>query len=207
MAHFHYGPGIFKLDWALSDPIPWRAPETARACTVHLGGTLEEIAASESAAFKGRHCDKPFVLLTQPSLFDPTRAPLSSTGRPQHTAWAYCHIPNGSPRDFTPIIESQVERFAPGFRSTILARHTRGPAQLEAWNPNLVGGDVTGGAMTLSQLLTRPTAHLWHTSNDRIFLCSGSTPPGGAVHGMCGHLAALAALHSLGDAAQRHPIA
>jgi phytoene dehydrogenase-like protein len=199
MRHFHYGPGAFKLDWALSSPIPWTSPDVARAATVHLGGTLAEIAASESSAFSGKICDRPFVLLVQPSLFDPTRAPEG-----KHTAWAYCHIPNGSTTDFTSILEAQVERFAPGFRDCILARHAYSPTSLEAWNPNLVGGDITGGAMTVSQLLTRPTAHLWATSNPQLFLCSASTPPGGGVHGMCGHLAALAALKSLGGPDSRN---
>ncbi|HEY5328927.1 MAG TPA: NAD(P)/FAD-dependent oxidoreductase [Acidobacteriaceae bacterium] len=189
MAHYKYGPGAFKVDWALSEPIPWTATACRRAGTVHLGGSLAEIAASEAAASGGRYCDRPYVLLVQPSLFDPTRAP---SGR--HTAWAYCHTPNGSTADLTQTIEAQVSRFAPGFRDCILARHTLGPRRLEAWNPNLVGGDVSGGEMTITQLLTRPTAHLYRTSNPRLYLCSASTPPGGGVHGMCGHLAALAAL-------------
>jgi phytoene dehydrogenase-like protein len=193
MRHFEYGPGAFKVDWALSEPIPWRAAECARAATVHLGGSLEEIAASEAAAFGGEYCDRPYVLLVQPSLFDASRAPEG-----KHTAWAYCHTPNGSDVDLTEVVERQVERFAPGFGDCILARHTRNSKQLEAWNPNLVGGDISGGAMTISQMVTRPTAHLYRTTNrriyKRIYLCSASTPPGGGVHGMCGHLAALAAL-------------
>jgi phytoene dehydrogenase-like protein len=189
MRHFDYGPGAFKIDWALSEPIPWRAPETLRAGTVHLGGTMAEIAASESAAFKGTRCESPFVLLVQPSLFDSSRAPEG-----KHTAWAYCHVPNGSTEDYTEAIEAQVERFAPGFRDCVLARSVMSPASLEEWNPNLVGGDLTGGAMTMSQMLTRPTAHLYRTSDPHLYLCSASTPPGGAVHGMCGHLAALTAL-------------
>jgi phytoene dehydrogenase-like protein len=189
MRHFNYGPGAFKVDWALAEPIPWRAAECRRAATVHLGGSLAEIARSEAAAFSGRHCDRPYVLLVQPSLFDRTRAP---EGR--HTAWAYCHVPNGSTVDMTEAIERQVERFAPGFRDCVLARHVWHTQQLEAWNPNLVGGDVAGGAMTISQLVTRPTAHLYRTSHSQVYLCSASTPPGGGVHGMCGHLAALAAL-------------
>ena len=139
------------------------------------------------------------MLLVQPSLFDGSRAPEG-----KHTAWAYCHTPHGSTEDLTNVIERQVERFAPGFRDVILARHAFNSASFEAWNPNLVGGDISGGAMTISQLLTRPTAHLYATSNERIFLCSASTPPGGGVHGMCGHLAALAAVQSLGDKEQRH---
>ena len=189
MRHFKQGPGAFKLDWALSAPIPWTAKDCLRAGTVHLGGTLAEIARSESAAYRGQPCDKPFVLLVQPSLFDGSRAP---AGR--HTAWAYCHVPNGSTQDFTAVIEAQVERFAPGFRDCILARRATSARGLEAWNPNLVGGDVSGGSMTVTQLLTRPTAHLWRTSNPRVYLCSSATPPGGGVHGMCGFLAAEAAL-------------
>lgn len=190
MRHFHYGPGAFKMDWALSEPIPWKAAEVRRAATVHLGGTLPEIAAAEAAAFQGKHSDRPFVLLVQPSLFDASRSP---EGR--HTAWAYCHVPNGSDRDCTQEIEAQVERFAPGFRDCVLARSVSSPSRLEAMNPNLVGGDVAGGAMTISQMFTRPTAHLYRTSHPRIYLCSASTPPGGGVHGMCGYLAAMAALH------------
>jgi phytoene dehydrogenase-like protein len=193
MRHFHYGPGAFKVDWALSAPIPWTAADVRRAGTVHVGGSLEEIAACEAAAFAGRHCDQPFVLLVQPSLFDASRAPVID-GQQQHTAWAYCHTPNGSTRDMTPAIEAQVARFAPGFQDCILARSTHNAAQLETWNPNLLGGDISGGAMTLMQQITRPTAHLYRTSNSGIYLCSASTPPGGGVHGMCGHLAALAAL-------------
>jgi phytoene dehydrogenase-like protein len=189
MRHFHYGPGTFKIDWALSDPIPWRSPDCLRAGTVHVGGTMAEIAASESAAFKGRHTDKPFVLVVQQSLFDPTRAPAG-----KHTAWGYCHVPNGSGLDLTDVLESQIERFAPGFRDCILARAVSTSAQLESWNPNLVGGDITGGAMTVSQIFTRPTAHIYRTSHPGLYLCSASTPPGGGVHGMCGYLAAQVAL-------------
>jgi len=189
LAHFKPGPGIFKIDYALSQPIPWRAPECSRAATVHLGGTLDEIARSEHAAFYGKQCDKPFVLLVQPSLFDPARAPQG-----QHTAWAYCHIPTGSTFDMTGVIEQQIARFAPGFQDCVLARRASGPATLAEWNPNLTGGDISGGAMTLSGLIARPTLRLFATSNDRIFLCSSATPPGGGVHGMCGHNAALAAI-------------
>jgi len=193
LRHVKPGPGVYKMDFALSQPIPWRAPECARAATVHLGGSLDEIAASEHAAFYSKHSDKPFALLVQPSLFDPARAPEG-----KHTAWAYCHIPYGSSVDMTEIIERQIARFAPGFRDCVLARHAAGPATLAEWNPNLAGGDLSGGAMTLSGLIARPTLRLYATSNDRIFLCSSSTPPGGGVHGMCGHLAALAALTSNG---------
>ena len=191
--NFRPGPGIFKLDFALSQPIPWRSPACSRAATVHLGGTLAEISHSEHDAFNGRLNDRPYVLLVQPSLFDPTRAPEG-----KHTAWAYCHVPTGSIVDRTPIIEAQIERFAPGFRETILARRASNATALADWNPNLLGGDVSGGAMTLSQLLFRPTARGYRTSNPSVYLCSSSTSPGGGVHGMCGHLAALAALQDLG---------
>jgi phytoene dehydrogenase-like protein len=191
---YRYGPGVFKLDWALAEPIPWRAEECARAATVHLGGTLEEIAASEAAPARGEIVERPYVLLAQQSLFDPTRAP---DGR--HTAWAYCHVPNGSTADMTGRIEAQVERFAPGFRERILARSARGPAELEQDNANCVGGDINGGAATLSQLLTRPVARVspYTTPLPGVFLCSASTPPGGGVHGMCGYHAAQAALRQL----------
>ncbi len=187
LAGYRYGPGVFKLDYALSGPIPWRAPECARAATVHLGGTLEEIAEWE-ARFTGR----PFVLLAQHTLFDPTRAPAG-----QHTAWAYCHVPNGATADYTDAIEAQVERFAPGFRRLILARHTLTPAALEARNPNLVGGDVNGGAANLSQIFFRPTRLLYRTPLPGVYLCSASTPPSGAIHGMCGYHAVQAALSDL----------
>ncbi|MEO6923115.1 MAG: NAD(P)/FAD-dependent oxidoreductase, partial [Bryocella sp.] len=193
LRHFRPGPGMFKLDWALREPIPWKSAACARAATVHLGGTMEEILRSENDAFYGRVNTKPLVLLVQPSLFDATRAPAG-----QHTAWAYCHVPTGFDGDLTDVIEAQVERFAPGFRDVVLARRASGPAALAEWNPNLAGGDVSGGAMTLSQLVFRPTARMYRTSNERLFLCSASTPPGGGVHGMCGHMAALAALRSLG---------
>jgi phytoene dehydrogenase-like protein len=188
---YRYGPGVFKLDWALDGPIPWRAEECARGATVHLGATLEEIAASEVAPARGEIAERPFVLLAQQSLFDPTRAP---AGR--HTAWAYCHVPNGSTVDMTERIEAQVERFAPGFRERILARSARGPAEIERDNANCVGGDINGGAATLSQLLTRPVARVspYTTPLPGVFLCSASTPPGGGVHGMCGYHAARAAL-------------
>ncbi|HLI83479.1 MAG TPA: NAD(P)/FAD-dependent oxidoreductase [Bryobacteraceae bacterium] len=176
LARWRYGPGVFKLDWALDAPIPWRAPECARAATVHLGGTLAEIARWE-AGFTGA----PFVLLAQSSLFDPTRAPQG-----KHTAWAYAHVPNGSTADVTDAIEAQVERFAPGFRARILARHAFSPAALERYNPNLVGGDIVGGTMALNQLFLRPTWRLYGTPLAGVYFCSSSTPPGGAVHGMCG---------------------
>ena len=189
---FQYGPGAFKVDWALSQPIPWKAADCLRAATVHLGGTLEEIAASERAPWRGQAVERPFVLVTQPSLFDPTRAPEG-----QHSAWGYCHVPNAFPGDMTAAIEAQVERFAPGFRDCILARQVTSTAAFEAWNPNLVGGDLSGGAMNLRQLLFRPTSSLYRTPKRGLYLCSASTPPGGGVHGMCGHHAAQAALQDM----------
>ena len=191
---YRYGPGVFKLDWALDGPIPWRAAECARAATVHLGGTLDEIARSERAAWRGEPADAPYVLLAQQSLFDPTRAPAGG-----QTAWAYCHVPNGSPVDMTDRIERQVERFAPGFRDRIVARAAMGPADMERYNPNYVGGDINGGAGDLRQLFTRPVARIspYTTPVDGVFLCSSSTPPGGGVHGMCGYHAAQAALRYL----------
>ena len=197
LRRFLPGAGIFKLDFALSQPIPWRSPECSRAATVHLGGTLPEIARSERDAFYGRLNNNPYVLLVQPSLFDASRAPLASTGQAKHTAWAYCHVPTGSTVDRTDVIENQIERFAPGFRDCILARRASNAEALAAWNPNLLGGDISGGAMTLSQLLFRPTARGYRTSNPGLYLCSSSTSPGGGVHGMCGHLAALSAYRSL----------
>jgi phytoene dehydrogenase-like protein len=184
LEEFRHGQGVFKVDWALEGPIPWRAPECARAATVHLCGTLEEI-----QLWERHHTGRPFVLLAQTSLFDPTRAPAG-----KHTAWAYCHVPNGSPRDMTAAIEDQVERFAPGFRSRILARHSLSPVDLERRNANLVGGDVAGGAIDLRQLVWRPTPSLYRTPRPNVYLCSASTPPGGAVHGMCGYHAVRAAL-------------
>jgi phytoene dehydrogenase-like protein len=191
---FRHGPGAFKLDWALDGPIPWRAEECRRAGTVHLGGTLDEIAHSEWAAWTGRPAERPFVLLVQQTLFDPTRAP---AGR--HTAWAYCHVPNGSTVDMTERIEAQVERFAPGFGELVLARHATGPAQFQGRNRNLVGGDLNGGAMDLGQLFFRPAPRLvpYRTPLRGVYLCSASTPPGGGVHGMCGYWAARAALADL----------
>ena len=190
---FRPGPGIFKLDFALSQPIPWRSPECLRAATVHLGGSLAEISQSEHDAFYGRLNDRPFVLVVQPSLFDATRAPEG-----KHTAWAYCHVPTGSIVDRASVIEAQIARYAPGFQDCILARRASNAVALAEWNPNLLGGDISGGAMTLSQLLFRPTSHGYRTSNPSVYLCSSSTPPGGGVHGMCGHLAALAAYRDLG---------
>ncbi len=187
LERFRYGMGTFKVDWALHGPIPWRAEACRRAGTVHVGGTLDEISASERAAWEGRIVDRPFVLVTQPSLFDPTRAPAG-----QHTAWGYCHIPHGSTANMTERIEAQIERFAPGFRDVILARHTMGPADLERHNPNYVGGDIGGGVNDLWQLFTRPVRRLnpYRTPVPGLFLCSASTPPGGGVHGLCGYFAA-----------------
>ena len=191
---YRHGPGIFKLDWALRGPIPWTASECRGAATVHLGGTLDELAASESAACNGRLCERPFVLVAQQSVFDPTRAPAG-----QHTGWAYCHVPHASTTDMTPYIEQQVERFAPGFRELVLARRSMATADVERHNPNMIGGDIAGGANDLWQSLFRPTWR-WNpytTPDPRLFLCSSSTPPGGGVHGMCGYWAAQAALRRI----------
>jgi phytoene dehydrogenase-like protein len=193
LSRYRYGPGAFKMDWALSEPIPWRAPDCLRAGTVHVGGTLDEIAWGEREAAEGEVVSRPFVLVAQPTLFDPSRAPAG-----QHIAWAYCHVPNKSDADMTAAIEAQIERFAPGFRQRILARHVLSPAGLERWNANLVGGDIVGGAQDLRQLLIRPTRRLYRTPLDNVYLCSSSTPPGGGVHGMCGYWAAHAALADAG---------
>lgn len=191
LAKFEYGPAVFKVDWALRDPIPWKSAQCREAGTVHIGGTLDEIALSERDPWQNKHSERPFVLLAQPSLFDPSRAPAGS-----HTAWAYCHVPNGSQTEMTGRIEAQVERFAPGFQQLILARSTKLPAQLEQENPNLIGGSITGGANSLRQLLFRPTSSLYQIPLPGMFLCSASTPPGGGVHGMCGYHAATRALQS-----------
>jgi phytoene dehydrogenase-like protein len=187
LSRYRYGPGAFKLDWALSGPVPWRNPLCAQASTVHVGGTLDEVAAAEHAAWHGDHHSRPFVMLTQQSLFDPTRAPQG-----KHTGYAYCHVPAGSTVDMTSAIEGQIERFAPGFRDLILARHTTTPADFERGNANYVGGAITGGAADITQLFTRPVARFdpYTTPNPKLFLCSASTPPGGGVHGMCGYHAA-----------------
>lgn len=194
LERFRYGPGIVKLDWALDGPIPWRSPEVADAGTVHLGGTLEEIVAAEADVERGRHPDRPFVLLVQATRFDPTRAP---EGR--HTGWAYCHVPNGSTVDMTERIEAQVERFAPGFRDRILARSVRLPADMEAHDANYLGGDINGGMQDWRQLFTRPVARWdpYATPDPGLFLGSSSTPPGGGVHGMSGHWAARSALRGV----------
>jgi phytoene dehydrogenase-like protein len=189
---FKYGPGAFKVDYALSQPVPWSAAECRRAITVHVGGTFEEIAAAEDAVAQGRTADLPFVLVAQPSLFDATRAPAG-----KHVLWAYCHVPNGSGVDMLERIEAQIERFAPGFRECVLARHVSAPAQLEAMDANLVGGDIVGGAIGVRQLLFRPTMRGYSTGVRGLYLCSASTPPGGGVHGMCGYHAASFALRQM----------
>jgi phytoene dehydrogenase-like protein len=196
LARFPYGPGAFKVDWALSEPIPWKARECLDAATVHVGGTLEEIAVAESLPWMDACAEKPFVLVTQPSVIDDSRAP---TGH--HTAWGYCHVPNGSTVDMTERIEAQVERFAPGFRDVILARSVRTPADIARENPNLVGGDVGGGSNELMNLFLRPTWRRYRTPREDVFLCSASTPPGGGIHGMCGYHAAIAAF---GEAGGKH---
>jgi len=194
LSRYRYGPGVFKMDWALNAPVPWRAPECGRAGTLHLGGSLAEIAAGERASWEGRHSERPYVLVTQPSLFDPTRAP-----RGKHTLWAYCHVPNGSTVDMRPVLERQIERYAPGFRDCIDDVHVMSPADLERSNANLVGGDLGGGAGDLLQLYARPVARLnpYRTSIDNVFLCSSSTPPGVGVHGMSGYHAARAAMKAI----------
>jgi phytoene dehydrogenase-like protein len=188
---FQHGPGVFKVDWALSGPIPWRNSACRQAATVHVGGTFEEVAESEAAAWTNRPSQKPFVLVAQQSLFDARRAPAG-----KHTGWAYCHVPHGYDQDMTAAIESQIERFAPGFRDLILARHGMRPADFQRHNSNMIGGDIGGGANTLRQFIFRPSRR-WNpytTPNPRLFICSSSTPPGGGVHGMCGYWAAQAAL-------------
>jgi len=192
LERYRIGHAVFKIDWALNAPIPWKAKECARAGTVHLGGTLAEIAASEDAPAKGKHAEKPYVLVTQPSLFDSTRAPEG-----KHTAWGYCHVPNGSTFDMTERIENQIERFAPGFRDCIIAKKVSPPAELERHNANLVGGNISGGSNDIRQLFLRPTLSLYSTPAKGLYICSSSTPPGGGVHGMCGYFAARAALRGI----------
>jgi phytoene dehydrogenase-like protein len=191
LERFRYGPGVFKLDLTLDGPIPWTAPACAEAGTVHLGGTLAEIAHSVRAVCRGLPVERPFVVLAQPSRFDATRAPAG-----QQTVWAYCHVPSGSTVDMTAAIEAQIERFAPGFRDRVLARHSMTAAALERYNPNYVGGDITGGVSDWRQLFTRPTRQLmpYRTADRRIYLCSSSTPPGPGVHGLCGYYAAQTVL-------------
>jgi phytoene dehydrogenase-like protein len=192
LANFRKGPGVFKVDYALSSPVPWKAAACARAATVHLGGTLEEIAAAEAAVRNGQAAERPFVLLAQPSLFDGSRAPAG-----KHTMWAYCHVPNGSTVNMLGKVENQIERFAPGFGDCILARQVSSPADLERMDANLAGGDITGGVLDLRQFLFRPTSRHYATSARNIYICSASTPPGGGVHGMCGYYAAKMALSRL----------
>ncbi|WP_245645851.1 phytoene desaturase family protein [Niabella ginsenosidivorans] len=194
LKRYHYGMGVFKIDWALNGPIPFTAAACRKAATIHIGASYEEIAYAERQAAKGAVASKPFVLLAQQSLFDNTRAPEG-----KQTAWAYCHVPNGSQTDMTAAIENQVERFAPGFRDIILARHTMNTVAMETYNPNYIGGDINGGTIDISQLYTRPALRFppYSTSEKNIYCCSSSTPPGGGVHGMCGYHAARAALKSV----------
>lgn len=191
LERYRYGMGVFKVDWALDDAVPFKAEGARKAGTVHIGGTLKEIAAGEQQIWEGHHPEKPFVLLAQQSLFDNSRAPEG-----KHTAWAYCHVPNGSNKDMTEIIEKQVERFAPGFRERIIGRHTFNTRQLENYNPNYIGGDINGGVIDIGQLFTRPVLRRspYRTSAKSIYICSSSTPPGGGVHGMCGYYSAKRAL-------------
>lgn len=191
---YNYGPGAFKVDWALDGPIPWKDPRCLDASTVHIGGTMEEIAKSERMAWEGKHCDQPYLILCQQSQFDPTRAPAG-----KHTGYAYCHVPHGSTKDMTDAIENQIERFAPGFKELILAKHKTNSANFYQYNPNYFGGAITGGAADISQLFTRPVARLdpYATPNPKLFICSAATPPGGGVHGMCGYWAARSVLSNI----------
>jgi phytoene dehydrogenase-like protein len=193
LGRYRYGPGVFKVDWALNGPIPWKAAGCLRAATIHLGGTLVQIADAERAVWQGKHPEKPYIILVQPTLFDASRAPEG-----KHTAWAYCHVPNGSTFDMTERIEAQIERYAPGFRDCILARHVMPPAAMEQHNANYIGGDINGGVQDMWQFYTRPTLRRvpYSTPAKELYLCSSSTPPGGGVHGMCGYFAARAALDS-----------
>ncbi|SKB36689.1 phytoene desaturase family protein [Daejeonella lutea] len=194
LERYRYGMGVFKIDWALDGPIPFKSTEAREAGTVHLGNTLEEIASNELGTSRGQHVEKPFVLLAQQSLFDSSRAPAG-----KHTALAYCHVPNGSTVDMTAAIENQVERFAPGFKDLILAKHTMNTKEVEAYNPNYIGGDINGGVIDLAQLFTRPALRPspYRTSSKGIYICSSSTPPGGGVHGMCGYHAAKQTLKDI----------
>ncbi len=191
LGRYRYGMGVFKVDWALDGPVPFTAKECSKAATIHLGNTYAEIAASEKTIAQGKHPEKPFVLLAQQSVFDDTRAPDG-----KHTVWGYCHVPNGSTKDMTAAIENQVERFAPGFKDRILAKHAMNTTQMEAYNPNYIGGDINGGIIDIGQLYTRPALRIspYRTSEKGIYICSSSTPPGGGVHGMCGYHAAKTAL-------------
>jgi phytoene dehydrogenase-like protein len=194
LQRYRYGPGVFKVDWALDGPVPFTAPECRDAGTIHIGNTLEEIARSEAAAASGHHAERPFVLLAQQSLFDPSRAPAG-----KQVAWGYCHVPQNSDVDMTEAIEKQIERFAPGFRDRILARHTMNTAAMEQYNPNYVGGDINGGVIDLGQLFSRPALRFspYRTSARGLYICSSSTPPGGGVHGQCGYHAAKRALKDI----------
>ncbi len=194
LERYKYGPGVFKIDYALSGPIPWLADACKQAGTVHVGGTLEEVAAAERAVMSGHHPAKPFVLVAQPSLFDASRAPAG-----KHTAWVYCHTPSGSTVDMTEPIEQQIERFAPGFRTRIIARSHMNSVEMENYNPNYIGGDISAGANNLTQLIARPAIRWdpYTTPDPQIFLCSASTPPGGGVHGMAGYHAARSVLRRL----------
>jgi phytoene dehydrogenase-like protein len=196
LARFRYGPGVFKMDWALRGPIAWRDPRCRQSATVHLSGSLDDVALAERSVHEGKLAQQPFVIVVQPSLFDASRAPEGS-----HTAWAYCHVPWGSELDASRVLEQQIERFAPGFSGLVLARHAKNTLQMEQYNPNYVGGDINGGSATLDQLFSRPVARLdpYSTPARHIFLCSASTPPGGGVHGMCGYWAAKSALRKVFD--------
>jgi phytoene dehydrogenase-like protein len=196
LERFRYGPGVHKVDWVLDGPIPWAAPGAAQAATVHVCGAPTEVVAAEAAVARGEHPERPFVLLVQPTPFDPDRAPPGV-----HTAWAYCHVPNGSTVDVTDRVEAQVERFAPGFRDRITGRHVMGPAAMEAHDANYVGGDINGGLADLRQLVARPhlSLHPWATPVPGLYLCSSATPPGGGVHGMCG-------LHAAHEVLRRQPL-
>ena len=203
LGRYRYGPGVFKLDWALAGSIPWSDPACLEASTVHVGGSLEEICASERDMYRGRHSQRPFLIVCQQSEFDPSRAPAG-----KHTGYAYCHVPHGSTLDMCEAIETQVERFAPGFRDRILARHSMNTADFERYNPNYRGGAITGGVADAAQLWTRPVARIdpYTTPNPRLFLCSASTPPGGGVHGMCGYWAARSALRQLARVSEERPV-
>jgi phytoene dehydrogenase-like protein len=192
LQRYRYGPGVFKVDYALSSPIPWKASDCARAATVHLGGTMDEIAASEYAMRNGRHAERPFMLVAQPTLYDPTRAPAG-----KHIAWTYCHVPHASPVDMVPRMEAQLERFAPGFRDCVIARRVLRPTDLQSMDANLIGGDIAGGESDWRQFILRPTWRFYATSAKDVYICSSSTPPGAGVHGMCGYNAAKLALKRL----------
>jgi phytoene dehydrogenase-like protein len=194
LERYRYGMGVFKVDWALDGPIPFIAEECKKAGTIHIGNSIQEITNAEQQTWDGKHPEKPFVLLAQQSVFDPTRAPEG-----KHTAWAYCHVPNGSKMDMTNAIENQIERFAPGFKDRILAKHTMNPIQMEEYNPNYIGGDINGGVIDIGQLFTRPALRWspYKTSAKGIYICSASTPPGGGVHGMCGYNAAKRVLKDI----------